>query len=72
MIMPLLLSLLVTIFCLRARPARDEEEQAALLPFADDPPAARRLARETGRRCAALVDVPFEPLSRPPGFHLDA
>ncbi|WP_373321956.1 hypothetical protein [Pseudomonas paralcaligenes] len=64
--------MLVTLFCLLARPARDEQQQAALLPFADDPPAARRLERDTGRRCEALVEVPFEPLSRPPGFHLDA
>jgi hypothetical protein len=71
-VVPALLSLLVTLFCLLARPTRDEAEQAALLPFADDPPAAHRLERDTGLRCEALVEVPFEPLSRPPGFRLDA
>ena len=51
-VVPALLSLLVTLFCLLARPTRDEAEQAALLPFADDPPAAHRLERDTGLRCA--------------------
>ena len=40
-VVPALLSLLVTLFCLLARPTRDEAEQAALLPFADDLPDAR-------------------------------
>ncbi|WP_050481260.1 hypothetical protein, partial [Pseudomonas aeruginosa] len=30
---------------------REEREQAALLPFADDPEAARRVARDTGKIC---------------------
>ncbi|MCJ1884204.1 hypothetical protein LNN38_05020 [Pseudomonas sp. LA21] len=39
----------------------DSFEQAALLPFADDPDAARRMTAATGRRCERIV----EPLPEP-------
>lgn len=64
------LTLLVGAFSLAALRAPDRElEQAALLPFADDPPAARQLERETGLRCERVVEVPFED---PRPFHLEA
>lgn len=68
----LALSLLVSVFCLRAWRPDSELQQAALLPFADDPDAAHRLECETGLRCEEVVDVPFEPLAAPAAFHLDA
>ncbi|ARG87667.1 hypothetical protein AAIH49_08540 [Pseudomonas aeruginosa] len=34
---------------------REEREQTALLPFADDPEAARRVARDTGKICRQVV-----------------
>ena len=61
-VVPALLSLLVTLFCLLARPTRDEAEQAALLPFADDPEAARQMSAETGRVCARVVTPLAEPV----------
>ncbi|EMM7970559.1 TPA: hypothetical protein VDT85_006068 [Pseudomonas aeruginosa] len=41
---------------------RDADEQAALLPFADDPEAARRMSAATGRHCERIV----QPLPEPP------
>lgn len=38
------------------------DEQAALLPFADDPESARRMSAATGRHCERIV----QPLSEPP------
>ena len=45
------------------RPRLAEElEQAALLPFADDPEAARQMSAETGRVCARVVTPLAEPV----------
>lgn len=44
---------------------REEREQAALLPFADDPEAARRVARDTGKICRQVVRPSRNP-ARPP------
>ncbi|WP_150304933.1 hypothetical protein [Pseudomonas saliphila] len=38
-------------------------EQAALIPFADDPDAAEQLTRETGRRCETVVCPVQEPFA---------
>lgn len=40
----------------------DVDEQAALLPFADDPEAERHMSAATGRHCERVV----EPLPEPP------
>ncbi|WP_448680898.1 hypothetical protein [Pseudomonas nicosulfuronedens] len=40
---------------------RDADEQAALLPFADDPEAARRMSAATGRHCERIVQPRPEP-----------
>ncbi len=53
------------------RPSVDLE-QAALLPFADDPQAAERVQLETGKQCNHVVSVPFEPLETTAEFHLKA
>lgn len=39
----------------------DEAQQIALLPFADDPEAARQLTRETGLVCEHVVQPAEEP-----------
>ena len=52
----------------RTQPRRQyprEREQAALLPFADDPEAARRVARDTGKICRQVVRPSRNP-ARPP------
>nr|WP_294973366.1 hypothetical protein [uncultured Pseudomonas sp.] len=47
----------------------DSFEQAALLPFADDPEAARRMTAATGRRCERVV----QPLPEaPPPYRMRA
>ena len=56
------LSLLLAWFCLRGWSDDEGMQQAALLPFADDPVVASRLERETGLHCDCLVEVPFESL----------
>jgi hypothetical protein len=43
-----------------------DEEQAALLPFADDPEAARLMTAETGRICERVESHPHA------DGHLDA
>ena len=53
-------------------PSAAELEQAALLPFADDPHAAQRLSQETGRCCATVLEPVFEPLVSPYSDRLDA
>lgn len=45
---------------------REEREQAALLPFADDPEAARRVARDTGKICRQVVRPRGIPRGRRP------
>ncbi|MEH6387374.1 hypothetical protein [Pseudomonas profundi] len=52
----------------------DEEriEQAALIPFADDPDAAEQLTLETGRRCEKVVEPVAEPLKHASVAYLDA
>lgn len=45
--------------CLLRLNAQDLE-QAALLPFADDPDAARNMTKATGRRCEHVVTPLFE------------
>ncbi|MEP9319683.1 hypothetical protein ABKS89_21265 [Pseudomonas sp. LABIM340] len=58
------LSLIGLIACATAcwRACRHDDEQAALLPFADDPDAARRMSAATGRHCERVV----QPLPEPP------
>jgi len=68
----LALSLLITSLCLRGWSDNGDMQQAALLPFADDPAAALRLERETGLRCERLIEVPFEPLLPKHTDQLDA
>ncbi|WP_397452417.1 hypothetical protein [Pseudomonas sp. NA-150] len=46
-------------FCV-TRQSEHDLEQASLLPFADDPEAARNMSRETGKVCDTVVTVPFE------------
>ncbi|MCP1626215.1 hypothetical protein [Pseudomonas nitroreducens] len=60
----MLLSLIGLIACAAAcwRGCRRTDEQAALLPFADDPDAARRMSAATGRHCERIV----RPLPEPP------
>ncbi len=60
----MLLSLIGLIACIAAcwRTCRSDGEQAALLPFADDPDAARRMSAATGRQCERIV----QPLPEPP------
>lgn len=56
---------LVVAFCVSlAWGVMDEPrvEQAALIPFADDPEAAEEMTRETGRRCETVVCPVEEPL----------
>lgn len=48
---------------------RDADEQAALLPFADDPEAARRMSAATGRHCERIVQPRSEP---PPPYRMRA
>ena len=60
----MLLTLLGLLACAVAcwRACRGETfEQAALLPFADDPEAARRMTAATGRRCERIVAPLPEP-----------
>ena len=47
----------------------DEAQQTALLPFADDPEAARQLTRETGLVCQHVVQPADEP---EPPYRLEA
>jgi hypothetical protein len=42
------------------RRSDNELEQASLLPFADDPEAARNMTRATGKVCERVVVVPTE------------
>jgi hypothetical protein len=46
-------------FCVTRR-TDNELEQASLLPFADDPGAARNMSRATGKVCERVVIVPTE------------
>ncbi|MGV8864941.1 MAG: cbb3-type cytochrome c oxidase subunit 3 [Pseudomonas sp.] len=46
-------------FCV-TRQSEHDLEQASLLPFADDPEAARAMSRATGKVCDKVVNVPFE------------
>ncbi|WEJ74319.1 hypothetical protein [Pseudomonas sp. PSE14] len=60
----MLLTLIGLLACAVAcwRACRGETfEQAALLPFADDPEAARRMTAATGRRCERIVAPLPEP-----------
>ncbi|WP_416310447.1 hypothetical protein [Pseudomonas sp. W03] len=63
MLLTLLGLLACAVACCRAcRACRGETfEQAALLPFADDPEAARRMTAATGRRCERIVAPLPEP-----------
>lgn len=66
---------LIAAFCLSlACGVMDEArvEQAALIPFADDPEAADQMARETGRRCETVVYPVQEPLVEKAVGYLDA
>lgn len=57
--------------CLR-NPTGHELEQAALLPFADDPQAARAMSEATGRHCTQLVVPAAEQRPEPAGYRLKA
>lgn len=46
-------------FCVTRR-SDNELEQASLLPFADDPEAARNMSRATGKVCERVVVIPTE------------
>lgn len=63
----------VLVYCaaLCLRLSAHDEEQAALLPFADDPEAARLMTAETGRVCERVVTPPCEPPPRADG-HFNA
>ena len=67
----LVLFCICTLCCL-LRPSAADLEQAALLPFADDPDAARRMSAETGRHCEHLMTPIFEVPDTPANFQLDA
>lgn len=65
------------VFCVGVRlcigkPTEHDLEQAALLPFADDPQAARAMSEATGYRCDKVITPLSEPPSRPVGYRLDA
>jgi len=57
--------------CLASTSQRDLE-QAALLPFADDPAAARALEQDTGRVCERVVEPLAESPPLPAGCRFDA
>ncbi|MCY1430297.1 hypothetical protein D3C76_706940 [compost metagenome] len=60
--------LLAAIAALVVAPLRAGErkyDQAALLPFADDPPVAERVAAATGKVCEQVVE-PLEELPQHP------
>ncbi|MDB6145357.1 MAG: hypothetical protein JWP80_4401 [Pseudomonas sp.] len=46
-------------FCVTRR-SDSELEQASLLPFADDPEAARNMSKATGKVCERVVVIPTE------------
>lgn len=58
------LATLISVYAL-FRPS-SEQQEAALLPFADDPQAAQRLEEETGLHCEVIVDgtPPLAPTGR--------
>lgn len=71
----LIFAVLLPVGCLcwfLSAPSSAELEQAALLPFADDPPAAERVRQQTGRCCEQLMTPVFEPLVNPYSARLDA
>ncbi|WP_313086367.1 hypothetical protein [Pseudomonas sp.] len=55
-----MITLTMAVLSLRNLPP-DEAQQVALLPFADDPEAARQLTRETGLVCERVVQPAEEP-----------
>lgn len=54
------------------RMAAHELEQAALLPFADDPEVAQRMSEATGRHCTHVVTPLPEIGEHPPAGRLRA
>ncbi|WP_028240649.1 hypothetical protein [Stutzerimonas azotifigens] len=56
--------LLAGSYCCIHLPDAEALEQAALLPFADDPQAARSMSRATGRVCQEVVSPAVEPIPR--------
>lgn len=56
MILLTLLSLACIVACWRSCRRLDSLDQAALLPFADDPEAARRMTLATGRHCEVTCE----------------
>ena len=52
--------------------SRDELEQAALLPFADDALAARNMSAATGRVCERVMEPLAEPVACPRASRFDA
>jgi hypothetical protein len=59
-------------FCL-TRCTDNDLEQASLLPFADDPEAARNMSRATGKVCERVVVIPTEDeVKRAPVDYIEA
>lgn len=59
-------------FCLTRR-SDNELEQASLLPFADDPEAARNMTLATGKVCERVVIIPTEDeVKRAPVDYIEA
>lgn len=56
MFVPVLLSLACLVACWRCCHQQDSLDQAELLPFADDPEAARRMTAATGRHCEVTTE----------------
>ncbi|MED5609029.1 MULTISPECIES: hypothetical protein [Pseudomonas] len=51
-----LLALAIALYLHLRRASRHDLQQAALLPFADDPEAAARMSAATGQHCERLFD----------------
>ena len=59
-------------FCVTRR-SDNELEQASLLPFADDPEAARNMTLATGKVCERVVIIPTEDeIKRAPVDNMEA
>lgn len=54
------------------KPSAQELEQAALLPFADDPAAAQAMHEATGRQCERVLAPVAEASPAPAAYRLDA
>ncbi|MNN24548.1 hypothetical protein D3C81_1379840 [compost metagenome] len=61
----LLLAAIAALVVAPLRAGEGKYEQAALLPFADDPPVAERVAAATGKVCERVIE-PLEELPQRP------